>query len=380
MKYEFSLIDKIAMSVLTDERFVILKVNDLFLELTQMSRNEIIGRNAFDFFSLFNDLDVVDKFLVDLVEKGETNATLKLKFKEATNWVKVYAVARRDEENKITGFMLALILADAEKKLESIEESNLLKDYQRDLKIAQSYLQGMLPRVDVFRRVYPNSFLIYMPMRGIGGDWYWFHPQKERTFFLMGDVMGHGINSGIISVIIINTLGSFKEWKDITQPTELLQLVHKNVNLVLRHNPNVDDSFSTDMTACIYYKESRVLLYSSANFPLLVQRQNTFLDVEIHKQGLQLKQPWRVHNFKDSSIVLEPNDWVWVFSDGVKDQFDEVNKKPIGIKRLKELFLQATTKYQTGPDVENFLLSKGREWMATVEQTDDIMLAGFKIV
>lgn len=381
MKYEFLLIDKIAMSVLTDERFIILKVNDLFLEHTQLLSNEIIGKNAFDFFSLYNDLDIIDQFLVNLVEKGESNVILKLKLTGGiTNWIKMYGIARKNEENKITGFMLVLIPADAEKKLESISENTLIKDYERDLKIAQSYVQGILPRVDVFKRIYPNALLIYMPMRSIGGDWYWFHTEKERTLFLMGDVMGHGINAGIISTIIASKLSLFDKWESIVQPTELLHLVHKNINSVLRHNPNIDDNFSMDMISCIFYKETRVLLYSSANFPILVQRQNTFLDINIFKQGLQLKQPWSIHNFKDSSVVLEPNDWVWVYSDGIKDQFGDVDQKPIGTKRFKELLLQATSKYQNASEVEKFLLSRGMEWIGAAEQTDDMILAGFKIV
>lgn len=380
MKYEFLLIDKIAMSVLTDQYFVISKVNDLFLEYTQVLSNEIIGKNAFEFFSLYNDLDVVDQFLANLVEKGEADATLKLKFGDITNWVKVYSIARKDEKNNITGFVLALIPADAEKKLESIEESEIFKNYERDLRIARSYLQGMLPSPEFFKRINPNAFLIYMPMRGIGGDWYWFYPEKERSLFIMGDVMGHGISAGLISAIIASKLSVFKEWESIIQPTELLHLVHKNINSVLRHNPNINESFSMDMIAAIFYRESRVLLYSSANFPILIQRQNTFLDTHIHKQGLQLKQPWSVHDFTDSSMLLEPNDWVWVFSDGIKDQFDEVNKKPLGIKRFKEFLLEAAAKHEKASDVEKFLLSKGMEWMGTAEQTDDIMLGGFKII
>lgn len=380
MKYEFLLIDKIAMSVYTDKHFVILKVNDLFLKNTHSLPNEIIGKNAFELFSLFNDLEALDQFLVNLVENGDAHTILKLKFVDRTSWVKVYGIARKDEKNNIDGFLLALIPADAEKRLESIEENEVFKNYERDLRIARSYLQGMLPSPELFKRINPNAFLIYMPMRGIGGDWYWFYPEKERALFLMGDVMGHGISAGLISTIIASKLSSFNGWEKIIQPTELLHLAHKNINSLLRSNPNIDESFSMDMIAAIFYKESRVLLYSSANFGILIQRQNTFLDTHIHKQGLQLKQPWSVHNFTDNSMVLEPNDWVWVFSDGVKDQFDEVNKKPLGIKRFKEFLLEATTKHEKAPDVEKFLLSKGMEWMGAAEQTDDIMLGGFKIV
>lgn len=380
MKYEFLLIDKIAMCLYTDAQFIISKVNDLFLHHTQLSQSEITGKNAFQFFSSYNDIDTVDQFLADLSEKGIANTIIKLKLGVTTNWVKIHGIAHKDEKNNTDGFLLALILADAEKKLENIEQNDILKDYERDLRIAHSYVQGILPKAEVFKRINPNSFLIYKPMRGIGGDWYWFYPEKERTLFLMGDVMGHGINAGLISAIIASKISLFKEWENIIQPAELLQMIHKNINPVLRHNPNIHEDFSMDMIACIFYKETRVLLYSSANFPILVQRENTFMEMNIQKQGLLLKQPWSIHQFNNNSILLEQNDWVWVFSDGVKDQFDEVHQKPIGIKRLKELMLQATAQYEKASDVENFLLSKGNEWMGMANQTDDIMFAGFKVV
>jgi len=126
--------------------------------------------------------------------------------------------------------------------------------------------------------------------------------------------------------------------------------------------------------------QTRVFLYSSANFPLLIQRDKEFLDVQIHKQGIYPAKPWSSHDFSTQSILLEPNDFVWVFSDGIKDQFDDIAQKPLGTKRFKELLLQATQEYQDMREIENFLLSKGVEWMGSAEQTDDIMLGGFKIV
>jgi serine phosphatase RsbU (regulator of sigma subunit) len=379
MKDELLLIEKMSMCVYTDIQFKILKVNDLFTEYTQLKQHEIIGKNALEFFSLYNDIELLDNFLINLSESGNANATLKLKFGDTTNWVRVYGIPQKDQKNNIIGFLLSLISADAEKKLENIEQNSRIKEYEKDLEIAESYIKGLLPNPELFKRINPNAFLEYRPMRGIGGDWYWFYPEKERTLFIMGDVMGHGINAGVISAILVSKISTFEQWENIVQPVELLKMVHQYIYPVLRGNQNIDKNFSMDTLACIFYKESRVLLYSSANFPLLIQHENTFLGTEIHKQPLQIRQPWNVHEYTNHSFLLEPNDWVWAFSDGVKDQFDEVHQKPMGKKRLKELILQATTQYDKVSDVEKFLLSKGQEWMGTATQTDDIMLAGFKI-
>lgn len=378
----WQLLDKVGMLIYADKNLNIKDVNHAFIEYAQISKPELTGISLIEFFSVYNDEKIVDEFLANLSENKIASATIKLKIREIVRWVSIHGEMQTTPQGEIN-FIIALVPADAEKKLQSIDENDLLKAYKRDLKIAQGYIKNILPDPKLFKRINPNAFLIYVPMRGIGGDWYWFHVEKERTLFLMGDVMGHGINAGIISTIIASKLSVFKDWSYLTEPKELLHIIHKNLKPLLRYNSqeeNIHKDFSIDVIGAIYYPQTRVFSYSSANFPLLIQRDKNFLDIEIQKQGIYPAKPWASHHFSNHSILLEPNDFVWVFSDGVKDQFDDVTQKPMGTKRFKELLLQATHQYQDMSEIENFLLSKVAEWMGTAEQTDDIMLGGVKIV
>ncbi|MCS7076322.1 MAG: SpoIIE family protein phosphatase [Bacteroidia bacterium] len=378
--YEALLLDKMSLLIHADPFFSITSINEKFISKTGLQKDELIGKNVLDLFSLYNEEASIDQFLADLSDKGLAEATIKLKLGNNVNWVNLYGITQKNNQDRVESFLIAGNIADAEKKIEQLEQNEVVKNYQRDITIAQGYIQGLLPDPKLFKRVSPNAFLIYMPMRGIGGDWYWFNIQKDRAIFLMGDVMGHGINAGIVTAIVATKLSEFRDWNTITKPTDILYLLHKDLNKIMKNNTNLAPDFSMDSVAAIYYVETRLLLYTSAKFSILVQRGDTYLDTNIQKQSLYLKQPWSIHEFTDNSLVLEPNDWIWVFSDGVKDQFDEVNQKRFGIKRLKELFVRVTAQHDKVSDVENALLMAGREWMGQVEQTDDIMLAGFKIV
>jgi len=188
-----------------------------------------------EFFSVYNDEKIVDEFLANLSENKIASATIKLKIYENTNWVNIHGAMQITQKGEVS-FVITLVPADAEKKLENLDENELLKAYKRDLKIAQGYIKNIFPNINTFKRINPNSFLIHKPMRGIGGDWYWFHIEKERILFLMGDVMGHGVNAGIISAIIASKLSVFKDWSYLVEPKELLHLVHRNLNPIFRYS------------------------------------------------------------------------------------------------------------------------------------------------
>ncbi|MCS7028890.1 MAG: SpoIIE family protein phosphatase, partial [Bacteroidia bacterium] len=272
------LIGKLCIAVYTDITFCIKQVNEAFTKHTGLDREQVLDKNLFDFFSLYNNENTIDEFLADLSSQNIAHAVLKLKFEDDVKWVDLYGTADRDYRNQINGFLIAGTVIDAHKKLEQLEQNELIKNYQRDLDIAQSYIQGLLPSPELFKRVNPNALLIYMPMRGIGGDWYWFKIEKNRTHFLMGDVMGHGVNAGIVSTLVASALSHFKDWHQIARPTDLVQLVHKSVYPIIKYNPSITEDFSMDIVTAIFYPETRELLYTSGNFSILAQRGNTFLD------------------------------------------------------------------------------------------------------
>ncbi len=82
-------------------------------------------------------------------------------------------------------------------------------------------------------------------------------------------------------------------------------------------------------------------------------------------------------SFTNHSFELEENDQVYLFTDGITDQFNGINNQKLTRKRFKELLLsfehltmdQQFLKFNTAFDV----------WQGNIKQVDDMLLIGLKI-
>jgi len=82
--------------------------------------------------------------------------------------------------------------------------------------------------------------------------------------------------------------------------------------------------------------------------------------------------------FTTKTINLDQNKTsVYMFSDGIVDQFDENNRKKFSRKRLKEI-LQRVYKLPMDKQKEE-LQTATKNWQGNNRQTDDITIIGFKI-
>ena len=76
-------------------------------------------------------------------------------------------------------------------------------------------------------------------------------------------------------------------------------------------------------------------------------------------------------------LELNEGDVVYVFSDGIADQFGGPEGKKYKYKRVKDLLLQNYNK--THSEQKNTIISEFVSWKGRNEQIDDVCLMGVKI-
>jgi serine phosphatase RsbU (regulator of sigma subunit) len=81
--------------------------------------------------------------------------------------------------------------------------------------------------------------------------------------------------------------------------------------------------------------------------------------------------------FDDQEYYLNEGDIVYLFSDGLPDQFGGVDGKKMKIARLKQL-LEKVSK-QSMNDQKEKISEYFSEWKGDYEQVDDILLMGIKV-
>jgi serine phosphatase RsbU (regulator of sigma subunit) len=124
---------------------------------------------------------------------------------------------------------------------EKVRELNtLLMDYgeletrqrflEKELEMAGRVQRSLLP--EVFPSLAGYRFAnLYQPCEAVGGDFYDYNRQGERTTILVSDVIGHGVQAALSTMLV---KGIFQEAAtNVSEPVELLTEMNGRLNRIL---------------------------------------------------------------------------------------------------------------------------------------------------
>lgn len=173
------------------------------------------------------------------------------------------------------------------------------------------------------------------PSEEIGGDFYQIlEPDSDHVIFAMGDVAGHGLPSGMISIMIDTMLHAFNH-RSLSLVDELVEM-----NKVLYKR--IDPSLFASMILCSWEKSTQRLTVASAGFGYLLHwdAQNKQVN-KIKGGGMALGMIADIRPFlEEKEIVLNQNDSLVVATDGISEILNE-NGHRLGVKGFSEWIHQA---------------------------------------
>ena len=253
-----------------------------------------------------------------------------------------------------------------------IEEKQ--KEITDSITYAKRLQTAILPPDNFWKKYLPQSFVLYQPKDIVSGDFYWLENVNDLVLCAAADCTGHGVSGAMVSVVCSNALNRTVKEFGITEPAKILD---KTRELVLetfeKSNEEVKDGM--DISLCCLNTETNELLWSGANNPLWYIRENNLFEIKGDKQPIGQNdnpKPFTTH-----SIDLQKGDTVYIFTDGYADQFGGEKGKKFMYKPLKELLLSIQNKSIAEQQEE--LHQKFTSWKKSTEQTDDVLVIGFKI-
>ena len=136
-----------------------------------------------------------------------------------------------------------------------------------------------------------------------------------------------------------------------------------------------------DMALCTIDRTNKIVEWAGAKNPLVYIQNDELFHIKGDMQsigGHQLvkKKEKKFTNHKIS--YSEGTTYFYIFSDGFQDQFGGPKGRKFMVKRMKELIFE---NYKKPMSEQHKILNLAIEqWMKDVEQTDDILVIGFKLV
>lgn len=260
---------------------------------------------------------------------------------------------------------------------------------------ARKLQQAILPSVNVFSGYFAEHALLYLPKDIVAGDFYFLEEtgdeKNRQVIFGVADCTGHGVPGAMVSVVCSNALHrAITEFK-LTDPGKILDKVR---SLVLETFEKSGGEVKDGMDISLASLEFRVpnfelagnskfeirngattLRWAGANNPLWIVRNGVLEEIKPDKQPIGSFA--EAKPFTTKNITLEKGDLLYLFSDGITDQFGGDKNKKFKASRLKEIILTHHTKNvnEQGKQLVNSFAS----WKSGYEQTDDVCLLVLRV-
>ncbi len=259
------------------------------------------------------------------------------------------------------------------------------RDTLESIMYARQIQQAMLPKLETFKAVIPESFVLFRPRDTVSGDFYWFNTKSHRSVISAIDCTGHGVPGAFLSMIGNELLNKIVIFKGITEPHKILAQLQLEMRNTLKQKENGNED-GMDIGICTLHlvPPEREELFGSPRLEFAGAK-NSLIYIQDNKMHVVKgdKVPIGGYLFKDDYtftthvIPLKGKTTFYMYSDGYADQFGGSDKKKFMVSRFRELLLEIhqLPLEQQKRHLEKTLL----QWMDGTPQIDDILVMGFRI-
>jgi len=248
------------------------------------------------------------------------------------------------------------------------EKNNEILD---SINYAQRIQTAILPSEETLAKELRNYALMFQPKDIVAGDFYWVQAKGDTVFFAVADCTGHGVPGAFMSLLCHNALNRSIVEYNCKDPGKILNQTRDIiVTEFAKSQMNLHDGM--DISLCVWDKTNGSVSWAGANNPLWLIQANDSNLIELKGD----KQPVGNHHlfreFTTHQIKVESGTRLFLFSDGIPDQFGEESGKKFKTRRLRELILE--TRHMTVEAQKHAIQENFNQWKGNVDQIDDVCL------
>lgn len=254
---------------------------------------------------------------------------------------------------------------------EEIEEKN--KNITDSLNYAKRIQDAMLPDRKMLNSIFPDSFILFKPKDIVSGDFYWFGKINNKLLVAVADCTGHGVPGALMSMIGYNFLNANASLTLKNSGADIMKNLDQQVAEVF----GGDHSDGMDMALCIIDRENKTLEYTGANRPLVALLGGQLEVFSGNKTGIGGRLSGAEKSYTSHEITYGSGDAFYIFSDGYADQFGGPSDRKIMRRNFLSLIENVASKSMK--EQEKALNDYFVNWKGDTEQTDDVLVIGFKL-
>ena len=280
-------------------------------------------------------------------------------------------------------------LANAQRNL--LEQNRLINEANNKIisgiRYARHIQDVAMPNTDLLNSIFDECMVIFRPRDIVSGDFYWATQIGRYKALAVADCTGHGVPGALLSILGISMLNDLVASSNMhapeVSPARLLNTLRTKMRESLRQKADdYTNQDGMDIALCVYDTQAHCLQYAGAFRPLLLMRHGELIQYEADRMpigaNMNINKP-----FTNNIIDIEPDDIVYIYTDGINDQFSATdNAIKFTAPRLRSLIM---ANYQLPFPQQRIIIEKAfDDWRTSpttgemIHQTDDMLLVGVK--
>lgn len=296
-------------------------------------------------------------------------------------WVKKKAHNALAEKNEI----LQQQKTEIENQRDEIEAQRDEIESQRNeiiksVNYAQRIQQAAVSKTDEVRDIFPESFVYYKPRDIVSGDYYRCGRCGKYAVMVTADCTGHGIPGAFLSMLGLSGLKEYLVTEyDAANPGTVLDRMRDFIKTTLvssQNNSDIKDGM--DMTICCFDFEAMELRYAIANQNAYIVRNGEKILLKGDAMPVGRYYAEKEH-FQTLTAPLQHGDTIYMFSDGIQDQFGGDGEKERKFMRKNLINLLAANSALPMDKQMSRLDEAITAWRGNRAQIDDMTLVGIRV-
>jgi PAS domain S-box-containing protein len=326
------------------------------------------------FQSLMEENDTITNFESQVYKRDRT-----------TIWISENVRALRDAQGQILYYegtvedisqrKIAEIALDGANK-QILALNNLLKlenlRMSSELDVTRKLQQMILPKEQELELIAGLDIAGFMePAAEVGGDYYDVLQQNGRIKIGIGDVTGHGLESGMLMIMVQTAVRTLLQSEE-NDPVRFLDILNRTIyGNVQRMSSDKNLTLSL-----IDYEQGKLILSGQHEEMILVRKNGTLERFDTIDLGFPIGLEEEIFGFLDQKhIHLHGGDVVVLYTDGITEAEDE-ERKLYGVDRLCEVVRQNVE--ASALEIRQAVIADLRSHIGNQKIYDDITLLVLK--
>ncbi|MEI6445423.1 MAG: SpoIIE family protein phosphatase [Nostocales cyanobacterium ELA583] len=254
---------------------------------------------------------------------------------------------------------------------EAILQSDNLR-MRKELEMLRQMQRMILPTPEELATIEALEIAGYMePADEVGGDYYDILYTDNLVTIAIGDVTGHGLESGILMVMTQTAIRTLKEIQEL-DPVKFLDVLNRTIY----KNVQRMNSEKNLTLVVLTYSEGKVSISGQHEETIIIRNGGQTERINTMNLGFPIGLEEEIIDFIDhTTIELNTGDGIVLYTDGIPEAYS-MDKKQYGIEKLCEVISENW--HRSAEEIKQAIIDDLKQHIGKQKVFDDITLVVIK--